>query len=676
MIHNYPFFFAATAAEPPPLVPAPTSITFTALSSTIVKIDWTDNGTDESRYEIELYTSPGVIGGLLLYHNDNLPPDTTTITIPVNATGGKTVRIRGYNASGPGIWGSQSWGGVAQGPIVSRVGGYATSTSSIRTFWSSAPLVGISFEIELNTSANWNGTSIVETVGGGLRHADFTGLSSGTTYYLRARGLETSTGFPGAWREGSAGSAEFDGSFGVITVPSSLASPPSPPTSVSATPGPGANQVSASWDNGSGGGFTGTQVIVALDNTFENILHAKYVPSASDEIVVSPLSSNTSYYFMLRSLDANEGDFSTEVVEESAPPATNTPPAPTAISSPSATTTTLTVVWTDPPPSSLLTHLEAGLEGPGGPFSDNSISPGTETKTWTGLSEGGEYSFEIRGVNAAGNGQPGQLTAYTQYAAPTSLTALDADTFWDLEWTRNSTTNTAVEVWVDDGSGWALFATIGNETSYQVAKSVGDHWRVRNAGDGRPSAYSNTFTAPSLAPPAAPSGVARSAFTTGSLTFTWFDPPLAAEISHVDYELASNSGFSTIVDSGELDPGIQTVSVSSLTEGTQYWFRVRGVNAAGDGEWASISTYTQYAAPTSLSATDIGSDWRLEWTRNSSNNTGVVIYTGDDVDVVDEIISGELTQYDVPKTAGAKWAVANSGAGPESELSNIFSDPT
>lgn len=673
MIHNYPFFFAATAVEPPPLVPAPTSITFTALSASIVKIDWTDNGTDELRYEVELYHNNSPTGPLL-YYNDNLPPNTATITTPIPASSSfYFVRIRGHNAAGPGIWGSQLWGGVPSGPVVHRVGGYALSLSAVRTFWSSTQ--ASSFEIELNTSANWNGTSIVETVGGGLRHFDFSGLSSGTTYYLRARGL-TNTGFPGPWREGSAGSTEFDGSFGTIVVPPSLASPPSPPTSVSATPGPGASQVSASWDNGSGGGFTGTQVIVALDNSFENILHAKYVPSASDEIAISPLPSNTSYYFMLRSLDANEGDFSAEVVEESSPPATNTPPAPTAISSPSATTTTLTVVWTDPPPSSLLTHLEADLEGPGGPFTDNSISVGVETKTWTGLDEGEEYSFSIRGVNAAGDGALGQLTAYTQYAAPTSLTALDGDTFWDLEWTRNSTTNTAVEVWVDDGSGWALFATIGNETSYQVAKSVGDLWRVRNAGDGRPSAYSNTFTAPSLAPPAPPSSVARSAFTTGSLTFTWFDPPLAAEITHVDYELASDSGFSAIVDSGELDPGDETVLISSLTEGTQYWFRVRGVNAAGDGEWASISTYTQYAAPTSLSAVDIGTDWRLEWTRNSSNNTLVVIYTGNDVDEVEEIISGELTQYEVPKTAGAKWAVANSGAGPESELSNTYSDPT
>lgn len=80
--------------------------------------------------------------------------------------------------------------------------------------------------------------------------------------------------------------------------------------------------------------------------------------------------------------------------------------------------------------------------------------------------------------------------------APSGLTGIVNGGFPQLDWVRNATNNTAVEVWRATGAGsFALLTTLSAATvSYQDGSAfVGNtyHYKVRNTNGSGPSPFSN-----------------------------------------------------------------------------------------------------------------------------------------------------------------------------------------
>lgn len=494
------FLIFQDATPPPPVPAAPTGVTATALSGTQIKFDWTDNATDELSYEVQIDTDPG-FGTATLTQGLAVDLETYTFTGLVAGTQ-YYMRARAVNASGNGSWSSAANTFTLGSPPtrLDNVGAFATATDSFRLVWGDDVGDEDYYELERNSASDFTGTSSTTTVTTGTVHYDWTTVPSGT-WYVRVRGVSTTLG-AAAWRGYVANSASgiYDSDFGFVRVPSSLASPPTAPSSITVTVG--TLTATINYAAGSGGGFTGTQIQTSRDASYQDTvdLHYNTGSGPTEADAVTGLLGNTTYYYRLRSIDSTNGDYSAWVTGSFTTLPSVAPSAPTGFAVTATAATTLDFGWTDPS-GEQITEVESQIaEDAGystGLQSDLSVGVGTQAKQWTGLTEGTLYYSRVRAINAAGNGTYATTTTYTKHAAPSSLAETDNSTFWTLDWTRNSTNNTAVEVHKSTGGGYSLFDTLAADvTTYAVAKEAGALWKVKNTGPGADSDFSNVFTDP------------------------------------------------------------------------------------------------------------------------------------------------------------------------------------
>jgi len=206
--------------------------------------------------------------------------------------------------------------------------------------------------------------------------------------------------------------------------------------------------------------------------------------------------------------------------------------------------------------------------------------------------------------------------------------------------------------------------------------------RVGTSSGGPHGPWSATASSPTGAPDA-PSAHTVTDQQPDQITHTWTDPDGA---THVDIEIAEDAAFTVGVQQDHgVALGTGTKTWTSLDEGTQYWVRVRGANSAGDGDWDTIATASQYATPTSMDATDQGSQWLLTWTEVSTEAPFTELHrdTGSGFTLFDTISAG-LGQQAVAKNSGYEWKVRhsinNDGSAPDadeppnSDFSGTFTD--
>lgn len=114
---------------------------------------------------------------------------------------------------------------------------------------------------------------------------------------------------------------------------------------------------------------------------------------------------------------------------------------------------------------------------------------------------------------------------------------------------------------------------------------------------------------------------------TDSVTLSWDDAPNETGYD-VQYREAGTSTWTTFSTPGA---GTTTETITGLSEGTDYEFRVGAVTSAGTSFTNAVSTTTTLPAPTALSATvQNGDDIALSWTLQSSDEDGVRVYRSRD----------------------------------------------
>ena len=264
----------------------------------------------------------------------------------------------------------------------------------------------------------------------------------------------------------------------------------------------------------------------------------------------------------------------------------------------------------------------------------------------TGLTNDVVYIFQLRGVNASGNGPASDRLDATPKAvpyAPTNLSAAGGNGQVALSWDDpEDDTITGYKYSTDGGT---TFAEIGGSgattTTYTVTGLTNGVTHtlalraVNDLGNGAPSTVS------ALMVPVAPANLSA-APGDGKVALSWADPGNAT-ITKYQYSTDGGANFSDF--DGGSNSATTAYTVTGLTNYQEYSFQIRAVNASGEGPASNSASATprapKPAKPTGLGA--VASDTRvtLSWD-NPGNST--------------------ITGYELAEVIPEDWLTASGGA--------------
>ena len=386
---------------------------------------------------------------------------------------------------------------------------------------------------------------------------------------------------------------------------------PDVPTSLSATRGN--QEVMLSWVQPSGGAeVTGYEYEQDLSGTWIS------TGSTDTDYTVRNLTNGQSYTFRVRAVNS-AGRSAASTASASVTPAT-VPGAPTGLSA-TVSHEQVELNWTAPASNGgePITDYEYEQGGSG-----TWISTGGTATSYTvmGLTNGQPYRFRVRALNSVGAGAASaaspNVTPATEPDAPTGLSATVSDEQVDLIWTAPASNGGAMitdyEYELDFSGTWT--STGGTATSYTVTGLTNGQsydFRVRAVNRAGAGAASGSQSATPTSTVVAPDTPTNLSATPGNLQvmLSWTQPSGGAALTHYEYELDLSE---TWTSTGGTAP---SYTVTGLTNGQSYTFRVRAVNSAGastaSGSQSATPTTTAPDAPESLSFTRGDQQVTLRW---------------------------------------------------------------
>ena len=413
----------------------------------------------------------------------------------------------------------------------------------------------------------------------------------------------------------------------------SATSTPSAPQSFSATAGD--TEVDLSWSApASDGGATVTGYIV-YQSTDDASFTQVATPSGTSQTITG-LTNGTTYYFKVAAV--NSVGTGTQTSSVSATPASGAT-APGVPQSLSATRgdTEVALSWSAPASDggATVTGYVVYQSTDDATFTSVATPSGT-SHTVTGLTNGTTYYFKVAAVNSVGTGsQTSSVSAVpaTVPGVPQSLSGTRGDTQVALSWSAPSSDGGATV------TGYVVYQSTDDATFTQAATPSGTSHTVTGLTNGTTyyfkvaavnSVGTGTQTSSVSAVPATTPGVPQSLSAThgnAQVALSWSAPSSdggEAVTGYKVYQSTDDASFTLVAS-----PSGTSHTVTSLTNGTQYYFKVAAVNAVGTGSQTSsvnATPATTPAAPTSLAATNGDTQSVLTWT--APTDTGGSAITG------------------------------------------------
>ena len=270
----------------------------------------------------------------------------------------------------------------------------------------------------------------------------------------------------------------------------------------------------------------------------------------------------------------------------------------------------VTLSWDDPEDAGIGRweyRQKAGMGEFGGWIKIPNSGAGTKFHDVAALDNGTAYTFQVRAVNAAGNGPPSDeatATPSTRVAeAPDQVTGVSVEAgAGQLTVTWNAVAG-ATGYKVQWKSGNQVFATGRQATSTTTSHTIADltpgtEYTVRviatktNAPDGTASVEA-TGT-PAFLAPAAPTGLTAAKDGRFAIDLSWTAPATAsarAAVTGYKVEWSANGtdGWTALTTTAV---GTTTYKDSGLGAGTTRHYRVLATSAAGDSAWSSSASAT------------------------------------------------------------------------------------
>jgi titin len=357
--------------------------------------------------------------------------------------------------------------------------------------------------------------------------------------------------------------------------------------------------------------------------------------STSLSATVTGLTNGTAYVFRVAAVNA----VGTGTYTQSTPVTPRTVAgAPTAVSAVAGNAQAV-VSWVAPASNGGATITDYVVEySSNGGTSWTMFADGTSTTnsvTVTGLVNGTPYLFRVAAINVAGTGSYGQasttVTPRTVPSAPAGVAGTPMNGQVALTWTAPFNGGAPITDYVvryssNGGTSWTTFADgtstattatvtgLTNGTSYlfQVAA-------VNTVGSG---AFARSAAVTPRTVPFAPQNLVATAGN-GLAVLRWGAPASNGGAAISDYIIAySADGGTTYTQFFDAISTATSVTVTGLTNLTNYLFRVSAVNAAGAGAFAqsaSVRPYIPAAAPSGLAAAIGNGRITLTWTAPVTN---------------------------------------------------------
>jgi len=449
----------------------------------------------------------------------------------------------------------------------------------------------------------------------------FTGLVNGTNYTFRVRALN---------RIGASAAAM------ATAIPSTTARIAFPPRNLTATPGN--RQVVLNWAAPSNNGGS---AIIRFQVSSNN--GATWVTASSAvNHTFTGLTNGTSYNFMVRAVNA---------VGVSTPANVTGIPA-TVPTMPRNITVTpgnhqLRFNWSAPSNNggSAITHYQVSRD-----YGETWVNASSITShTFTGLNNDTWYFFRVRAVNAAGGGEPANISGVpsatvTVPAEPRDLIATPDDRQvtlnWVVPWNNGGAAITRYQVSRDNGANWVNASSMTSHTFTGLTNGTSYNFRVRAINSVGASLSAGVPGIPGAAP-----FVPRNFRVhpgNGRVSIAWAAPLSNGGAAITHYQVSRDDGVNWVTASSATSH-----TFTGLTNGTNYTFRVRAVNRIGASASAMATarpstTATASFMPRNLTATPGNRQVVLNWAA-PSNNGGSLI-----------------THFQVSSNNGATWVTASS----------------
>jgi hypothetical protein len=312
------------------------------------------------------------------------------------------------------------------------------------------------------------------------------------------------------------------------------------------------------------------------------------------------------YYLATRAYgkSGEQSAFSNEVTAVVGMPADTTPPVISGVAVGSVTVSSAIISWTANEASDA--QIEYGLTASYGAATALDATMGTaHSQMLSGLAAGTVYHFRVKSKDAAGNvGVSADYLFTTAIPADTAppvisgvagsnVTASSAT----ITWTTNEASDTQVEYGKTTSYGSLTTLNTSKVTSHSQSLSglTGStlyHFRVMSKDAAGNAAVSGDFTFTTLTPPDTTppviSKVGTPSISASTATVSWNTDESAD--SQVEYGTTTAYGSSTTLNSAMITSHSQ--SLSGLSAGTVYHYRVRSRDAAGNAAVSGDYAFT------------------------------------------------------------------------------------
>jgi len=516
------------------------------------------------------------------------------------------------------------------------------------------------------------------TASGSTSPLTVTGLTNGTAYTFTV----TATNAVGT---GAASAASTSVTPSVV---------PGAPTGVSAVRGNTQATVSFTAPASNGGsaitGYTVTSSPSGITAT-----------GSSSPITVTGLTNGTAYTFTVTATNA-VGTGAASSASASVTPA-GVPSAPTGVTA-TPGNGSASVAFTAPSNNGSAITSYTVTSSPGGFTGTGTSSP----ITVTGLTNGTAYTFTVTATNAVGAGTASSASASstpgTVAGAPTGLSVTPGSTQASLSWTAPASNGGAaisdyvVQYKLTSSGSWTTFADGASTATNAIVTGLTNNssydfqvLAVNSFGQSAPVTVSGVTPVPDPTVSSAPLNLIATPAST-EVGLSWDAPASNGGSAITDYaiqyKLSSAGVWTTFVDGTGTG---RVTTVTGLTNGLDYDFRVAAVNGIGQSAYVSIANISPEEdpvapeAPTQAGATTSPAGGIvIGWTAPSSDGGSPITdylieiavsgtsswqtvphapFTGESYEITTGLVNG--TTYDIrisavnAEGAGASVIIAN-----------------